>query len=119
MMKIFNSFFLLLIGCSFALGLSSFAKEKTKKKKAPFEGYIKIENGSYMRVFKKGTGTDSIETDGAAFIKLKFKDINDSVFIDVNQGNNIASYPLRIDAPKFKGDFINIIKRFHVGRSEE
>jgi FKBP-type peptidyl-prolyl cis-trans isomerase len=117
LMKIFNSFSLLLFSCFFALGLSSFTKEKTKKKKTQFEGYTKIENGSYLRIFKTGTGKDSVETDGATFIKLKFKDVNDSVFIDVNKGNNIPSYPLRIDKPKFKGDFIDIIKRLHVGDS--
>ena len=96
---------------------SSFAKEKPKKKKPQFDGYTKIENGSYLRFYKKGTSTDSVETDGAVFIKLKFKDVNDSVFIDVNKGNNIASYPMRVDNPKFKGDFLDIVKRMHTGDS--
>lgn len=96
---------------------SSFTKEKSKKKKTLFDGYTKIENGSYLRYYKKGTATDSVETDGAVFIKLKFKDVNDSVFVDVNKGNNMASYPMRVDKPKFKGDFLDIVKRMHVGDS--
>ena len=116
-MKIFRSLFLLFVFSSLMLAFSSFTKNKSKKKKAQFEGYTKIENGSYLRYYKKGTATDSVETDGAVFIKLKFKDVNDSVFVDVNKGNNMASYPMRVDKPKFKGDFLDIVKRMHVGDS--
>lgn len=84
---------------------------------SPWPGYQGEENGSWFIQHKKGTGTENVEVGGAMFIKIKFKDTEDSVFIDVNKESRSPSYPMRMDSAEFKGDFLDIMSRLHVGDS--
>jgi FKBP-type peptidyl-prolyl cis-trans isomerase len=82
-----------------------------------FKGYTPIENGSFFRVITKGAGTISADTGGAVFVKIKFLTENDSVFVDINESTHLASYPMRVDKSEFKGDFLDIFSKLHVGDS--
>jgi len=85
--------------------------------KDKFVGYQKLENDSYLRMITKGKGTTTVDTGGAVFIKIKFITINDSAFIDVNEESHSPSYPMRVDKPTYKGDFLDIFAKLHVGDS--
>ncbi|MDQ3110186.1 MAG: FKBP-type peptidyl-prolyl cis-trans isomerase [Bacteroidota bacterium] len=113
-MKRNRHFLLLLTVAILVVAFSSFSKGKKKK---PFKGYKKIENGSYFLLNVKGTGATAVDTGGAVFAKIKFKTIEDSVFFDINEQTHVASYPLRVDAFRFKGDFLDIFSRLHTGDS--
>jgi FKBP-type peptidyl-prolyl cis-trans isomerase FkpA len=82
-----------------------------------FPGYEEAENGSYFLLHTKGSGTTPVDTGGAMFVKIKFKTPKDSVFIDINKESHSASYPMRVDKPSFKGDFLDMFLRLHVGDS--
>lgn len=84
---------------------------------SPWPGYQAEENGSWFIQHKKGTGTETVEVGGAMFIKIKFKDTKDSVFIDVNLESRAPSYPMKMDSSEFKGDFLDIMGKLHVGDS--
>lgn len=98
-----------------AFAFSSFSKGK--KKKPRFPSYTPIENGSYFLLHKKGTGIILADSGSVIFGKIKFKTERDTVFLDVNVSSRTASYPLRINKPKFKGDFLDIMMRLHQGDS--
>jgi FKBP-type peptidyl-prolyl cis-trans isomerase len=83
----------------------------------PFPGYEEAENGTYFLLHTKGTGTTTVDTGGAVFVKIKFKSENDSVFMDINKQTQAASYPMRVDKSEFKGDFLDMFMRLHVGDS--
>lgn len=84
---------------------------------SPWPGYTANENGTWFIQHVKGDGTESVEEGGAMFIKIKFKDMKDSVFIDVNKESRSPSYPMRMDKSEFKGDFLDIMQKLHVGDS--
>lgn len=84
---------------------------------SPWPGYQAEQNGSWFQQHKTGEGTETVEVGGAIFIKIKFKDMKDSVFIDVNKESRSASYPMRMDSSEFRGDFLDIMSRLHVGDS--
>ena len=84
---------------------------------SPWPGYQSEQNGSWFQQHKKGEGNETVEVGGAIFIKIKFKDMKDSVFIDVNKESRSPSYPMRMDSSEFKGDFLDIMSRLHVGDS--
>jgi FKBP-type peptidyl-prolyl cis-trans isomerase len=84
---------------------------------SPWPGYEAEQNGSWFQQHKKGEGTETVELGGAIFIKIKFKDMKDSIFIDVNKESRSPSYPMRMDSSEFKGDFLDIMSRLHVGDS--
>jgi FKBP-type peptidyl-prolyl cis-trans isomerase FkpA len=84
---------------------------------SPWPGYQSEENGTWFIQHTKGTGSEAVEVGGAMFIKIKFKDTKDSVFIDVNKESRSPSYPMRMDSSEFKGDFLDIMSRLHVGDS--
>lgn len=84
---------------------------------SPWPGYQAEQNGSWFQQHKKGEGTETVEVGGAIFIKIKFKDMKDSIFIDVNKESRSPSYPMRMDSSAFKGDFLDIMGRLHVGDS--
>ncbi|CAN5390154.1 hypothetical protein BH09BAC5_BH09BAC5_20100 [soil metagenome] len=113
-MKRSHSFLLLTTVAILMVAFSSFSKGKKKQK---FPGYTPIENGSYFMLHKKGAGIDQVDTGGAVFAKIKFKTPADSVFLDINVATNAPSYPMRIDQPQFKGDFLDIIAKLHQGDS--
>ena len=109
-----NQRFLFLVSATLLIfTFSSFSKGEKKT----FKGYEKRENGSYFLLIKKGTGIEKVDTGGAMFMKIKFKTAADSVFVDINKESNAASYPIRIDQYKFKGDFLDLISSLHVGDS--
>lgn len=85
--------------------------------KPKFEGYEKVEGNSYFLLLKKGKGTAIVDTGGAMFVKIKFLTDNDSVFLDINKEARTPSYPMRADRPGFKGDFLDLLERCHVGDS--
>ncbi len=82
-----------------------------------FPGYEEAENGSYFLLHKKGDGKTTVDTGGAMFVKIKFKTQKDSVFLDINAQSQAPSYPMRVDKPAFKGDFLDMFARLHVGDS--
>jgi FKBP-type peptidyl-prolyl cis-trans isomerase len=41
----------------------------------------------------------------------------DSVFLDINERTHAVSYPMRVDKSSFKGDFLDMFTRLHVGDS--
>lgn len=84
---------------------------------SPWPGYQAEQNGSWFQQHIKGEGTETVEVGGAIFIKIKFKDMKDSIFIDVNKESRSPSYPMRMDSSEFKGDFLDIMSRLHVGDS--
>jgi FKBP-type peptidyl-prolyl cis-trans isomerase len=84
---------------------------------SPWPGYEAEQNGSWFQSHKKGEGKETVELGGAIFIKIKFKDMKDSIFIDVNKESRSPSYPMRMDSSEFKGDFLDIMSRLHVGDS--
>lgn len=84
---------------------------------SPWPGYQAEQNGSWFIQHKKGTGAETVEVGGAMFIKIKFKDTKDSVFIDVNLESRAPSYPMKMDSSAFKGDFLDIMGKLHVGDS--
>jgi len=84
---------------------------------SPFPTYEEAENGSYFLLHTKGSGTTPVDTGGAMFVKIKFKTPKDSVFIDINKESGSPSYPMRVDKPSFKGDFLDMFLRLHVGDS--
>lgn len=83
----------------------------------PFPGYEEAENGTYFLLHTKGTGTTTVDTGGAVFVKIKFKSEDDSVFMDINAQTGAPSYPMRVDKSEFKGDFLDMFMRLHVGDS--
>jgi FKBP-type peptidyl-prolyl cis-trans isomerase FkpA len=84
---------------------------------SPYPEYEEAENGTYFLLHTKGTGTTTVDTGGAVFVKIKFKTDKDSVFLDINQATHAASYPMRIDKSEFKGDFLDMFMRLHAGDS--
>lgn len=82
-----------------------------------FPGYEEADNGSYFLLHTKGAGTTPVDTGGAMFVKIKFKTEKDSVFLDINAQAHSPSYPMRVDKPSFKGDFLDMFLRLHVGDS--
>jgi FKBP-type peptidyl-prolyl cis-trans isomerase len=84
---------------------------------SPFPGYEEADNGTYFLLHTKGTGTTTVDTGGAVFVKIKFKTDKDSVFMDINQETRAASYPMRVDKSEFKGDFLDMFMRLHEGDS--
>lgn len=84
---------------------------------SPWPGYEAEQNGSWFQSHKKGEGKETVELGGAIFIKIKFKDMKDSIFIDVNKESRSPSYPMRMDSSEFAGDFLDIMSRLHVGDS--
>ena len=84
---------------------------------SPWPGYQADQNGSWLIQHKKGAGTETVEIGGAIFIKIKFKDAKDSVFIDVNRESRSPSYPMKMDTSAFAGDFLDIMGRLHIGDS--
>lgn len=83
----------------------------------PFPGFTKDKSGTYFLFHVKGTGTATVDTGGAIFVKVKFVTDYDSVFLDINASTQTPSYPMRIDAPAFPGDFLDMFTRLHVGDS--
>lgn len=112
-MKRNHKFLLLATVAILVIAFSSFAKGGKKK----FPGYQKGEGNSYFLLHKKGTSTVAIDTGGAVFMKMKFKTDYDSVFLDINKATNSPSYPMRIDKPSFKGDFLDYLLKLHTGDS--
>ena len=84
---------------------------------SPFPEYEEAENGTYFLLHTKGTGTQTVDTGGAVFVKIKFKTDKDSVFLDINKETRAASYPMRVDKSEFKGDFLDMFMRLHAGDS--
>ncbi len=84
---------------------------------SPFPEYEEAENGTYFLLHTKGTGTETVDTGGAVFVKIKFKTDKDSVFLDINKETRAASYPMRVDKSEFKGDFLDMFMRLHEGDS--
>lgn len=84
---------------------------------SPFPEYEEAENGTYFLLHKKGTGTTTVDTGGAVFVKIKFKTDKDSVFLDINKETRAESYPMRVDKSEFKGDFLDMFMRLHAGDS--
>ncbi len=84
---------------------------------SPWPGYSAEQNGSWFQQHKVGEGKETVEIGGAIFIKIKFKDMKDSIFIDVNKESRTPSYPMKMDSSEFKGDFLDIMSRLHVGDS--
>ncbi|MEO5643310.1 MAG: FKBP-type peptidyl-prolyl cis-trans isomerase [Bacteroidia bacterium] len=84
---------------------------------SPFPGYEEAENGTYFILHTKGTGTTTVDTGGAVFVKIKFKTDKDSVFLDINKETRAESYPMRVDKSEFKGDFLDMFMRLHAGDS--
>ncbi|MCX6311482.1 MAG: FKBP-type peptidyl-prolyl cis-trans isomerase [Bacteroidetes bacterium] len=82
-----------------------------------FPGYDEAENGTYFKLLKKGDGTVTVDTGGAVFVKIKFMTAKDSVFLDINERTHAVSYPMRVDKSSFKGDFLDMFTRLHVGDS--
>lgn len=95
------------------IAFSSFIKDDKKR----FPGYTPLENGSYFKLHIKGAGTITVDTGGAVFIKIKFKTISDSVFLDINEETKSPSYPMRVDKFEYKGDFLDIFTGLHAGDS--
>ena len=93
--------------------LSSFGKGGKKE----FAGYKKSADNTYFLQHKKGTGIIPVDTGGAVFVKMQFKTPADSVFLDINKATNSPTYPIRIDKPLFKGDFLDFLLKLHVGDS--
>jgi FKBP-type peptidyl-prolyl cis-trans isomerase FkpA len=114
-MKTNRNFFFITILTILVLGFSSFSKGK--KKKPRFAGYTPIENASYFLLHKKGAGILAPDSGSVVFGKIKFKTERDSVFVDINVASQMPSYPVRINGIKFKGDYIDVIKRLHAGDS--
>lgn len=81
-----------------------------------YPGYEE-ENGSYFKLLTASKETVSADTGGAIFIKIKFKTQKDSVFLDINKQTQRASFPMRIDKPKFAGDFLSMFMKLHKGDS--
>jgi FKBP-type peptidyl-prolyl cis-trans isomerase len=107
-----NRIFLLLVtAVIFAVAFSSFTGD------LPFKGYTKAGDGSYFLWHTKGAGLITADTGGAVFVKMKFKTDKDSVFMDINELARAESYPLRIESPKFKGDFMDYLAKMHAGDS--
>jgi FKBP-type peptidyl-prolyl cis-trans isomerase FkpA len=82
-----------------------------------FSNYAKMDGGSYFLLITKGTGTETPDTGGAVFVKIKFLTIKDSAFIDINKESHNPSYPMRMDKSAYKGDFLDMFSRLHVGDS--
>ncbi|HEU4719686.1 MAG TPA: FKBP-type peptidyl-prolyl cis-trans isomerase, partial [Bacteroidia bacterium] len=80
-------------------------------------GFEEQENGTYLLVHKKGTSEVLVDTGGAMFMKIRFLTEKDSVFVDVNAASQTPSYPMRIDKPAFKGDFLDMLAKLHPGDS--
>ncbi|CAN5780788.1 hypothetical protein BH11BAC7_BH11BAC7_17150 [soil metagenome] len=114
-MKRNHPFLLLATVAILVIAFSSFSK--VKKKKVKFPGYTPIENGSYFLQHKKGAGTFAADSGAFVFGKIKFKTEKDSVFLDINAASHAASYPMRVNKAKFKGDFLDILQRLHSGDS--
>ncbi|MDQ3110185.1 MAG: FKBP-type peptidyl-prolyl cis-trans isomerase [Bacteroidota bacterium] len=84
---------------------------------SPYPDYEEAENGTYFILHTKGTGTETVDTGGAVFVKIKFKTAADSVFLDINQATQQPSYPMRVTKSEFKGDFLDMFMRLHAGDS--
>ena len=48
---------------------------------SPYPGYEAVGNGSYFTVHRPGKGTETVDTGGVLFMKIRFKTAKDSVFI--------------------------------------
>ncbi len=114
-MKPNRRFFSIIAVAILTIAFSAFSKGG--KPKAQFKGYAKMDGGTYFLLLKTGTGTTPVDTGGAVFVKIKFKTDKDSVFLDINAQTQAPSYPMRIDKPMYKGDFLDMMARLHVGDS--
>jgi FKBP-type peptidyl-prolyl cis-trans isomerase FkpA len=112
-MKRNHTFLLLTTVAILVIAFSSF----TGNPKEKFPGYTEMNSGTYFLLHKKGAGLNAADTGGAVFVKVKFKTISDSVFMDINQLTHNPSYPMRVDPPSFKGDFLDMMSHLHVGDS--
>lgn len=81
-----------------------------------FNGYQKV-GSSYFRQVRRSADTVTARVDGAIFISIKFLNEKDSVFLDLNEKTQRPSFPFRIDPPKYKGDFLDLMSRLHTGDS--
>jgi FKBP-type peptidyl-prolyl cis-trans isomerase FkpA len=116
-MKRNHQFLLLSLVTILVVAFSSFTKGKDKGHKKQFAGYQKSTYNTYYLLHKKGTGTTAVDTGGAVFIKMKFKTPDDSVFLDINKSTQAPSYPMLVNKPLFKGDFLDFFLKLHVGDS--
>lgn len=114
-MKTNRTFFFFTILLLLVLGFSSFSKGKKKKERFP--GYTPIENASYFLLHKKGAGLITPDSGSVMFTKIKFKTERDSVFIDINAASRQPSFPVRVNETRFKGDYIDVLKRLRSGDS--
>ncbi|MDQ3110187.1 MAG: FKBP-type peptidyl-prolyl cis-trans isomerase [Bacteroidota bacterium] len=105
----------LLTALILVIAFSSFSKEK--KKKVLFPGYTPVESGSYFLLHKKGAGLILPDSGGVIFAKIKFKTDRDSVFVDINRNSRNPSILVGIISPKYKGDFMDLMRRMHAGDS--
>jgi FKBP-type peptidyl-prolyl cis-trans isomerase FkpA len=118
MMKQFPVLLTALLAATFvAAGFAFPGKEKDKFSKKFLKGYQQISPSTYLKLHKAGPKVDSAGTGGVVFVKLKLIDHRDSVISDLNRQDPRQSFPVRIDKPRFKGDFMDAMAHLNTGDS--
>ncbi|MBI3512037.1 MAG: FKBP-type peptidyl-prolyl cis-trans isomerase [Bacteroidetes bacterium] len=87
---------------------------------SPFPGYEDQGHGSWLLMMKTSADKGkTCEVGGAMFVHLKFKDAKDSVFMDLNANPRQPgmAFPIPLSKFKYKGDFMDVMTKFHKGDS--
>jgi hypothetical protein len=85
--------------------------------KSRYPGYQQLPNESCLKYHQKGSGTVTVDSGGALFLKMWFLTERDSAFLDVNAASLIPSYAMILDQVQYAGDFQDILGKLHTGDS--
>ncbi|MGL5889476.1 MAG: FKBP-type peptidyl-prolyl cis-trans isomerase [Bacteroidia bacterium] len=79
--------------------------------------YTQVGNATWFKLLQAGTGTDTAGIGGVIFARVALVNEHDSILSYYNPVNTAASFPLKLSAPKFKGDQFELFARLHSGDS--
>ncbi|MCU0434889.1 MAG: FKBP-type peptidyl-prolyl cis-trans isomerase [Bacteroidia bacterium] len=83
----------------------------------PFPGFEKQAPSTYIKFHKKGEGLDTAGQGGVVFLQLSLITPLDSLIQDFNAARGEGSVSMRLEPPRFKGDFLDVISKMHKGDS--
>ncbi|MFN8712853.1 MAG: FKBP-type peptidyl-prolyl cis-trans isomerase [Bacteroidota bacterium] len=110
----FISLFLLII-----LNSGFITSEQNEHNDLPkfLSGYTQVGDATWFKLLHAGTGTDTAGAGGLIFARVALVNEHDSILSYYNPVNTAASFPLKLSAPKFKGDQFYLFARLHRGDS--
>lgn len=79
--------------------------------------YTQVGDATWFKLLRAGTGTDTAGAGGLIFARVALVNEHDSILSYYNPVNTAASFPLKLSAPRFKGDQFYLFARLHRGDS--